>query len=168
MSAFTKYMPGALKYLFNLWLLYNIMAVSSSDSRPLLIYDDKCSSCTKFARAASMLSRQWIRIAGHYYSKEAMDIKKMIFPSYYDPTKMFWLINKKAAYGARAGLFQVVKEIFVGNYKSILGKSYTKTSLSHENVVCSYLDGGSCTSTKASVLRMIQMIKSSKVFRINL
>ncbi|MDQ4074278.1 MAG: hypothetical protein M3162_08260 [Thermoproteota archaeon] len=141
------------------------MAISPGYPQPLLIYDDKCSSCTKFARAASILSRQWIRIAGHYYSKEAMDIKKMVFPSYYDPTKMFWLINKKTAYGARAGLLQVIKEIFVGNYKSMLKNSYTKTLEVDEGIDCNYLNNKSCTSTKGSILRMIQMMKNSEIFR---
>ncbi len=141
------------------------MAISPGYPQPLLIYDDKCSSCTKFAQAASMLSRQWIRIAGHYYSKESIDLKKMVFPSYYDPTKMFWLINKRAAYGARAGLLQVIKEIFVGNYKSMLRTSYTKNLLNNEEISCNYLNNKSCTSTKASILRMIQMMKNSEIFR---
>src|SRR5688500_11555241 len=93
------------------------MDLSSRFSIPLLIYDDKCSSCTKFAKTANTLSRGRIRIAGHYYSKEAIEAKKMVFPTDYDPTKMFWLINKKGAYGARLGLLQVVKEIVIGWFK---------------------------------------------------
>lgn len=41
-------------------------------SRPLIIYDDKCYSCTKFANIARSISRGYIRIAGHYYSDEAI------------------------------------------------------------------------------------------------
>ena len=86
--------------------------LSDTFSRPLIIYDDKCSSCTKFARAAAALSRGWIRTGGHYYSQKVIEVKKIIFPADYDPTKMFWLINKKGAYGARLGLVQVAKEHF--------------------------------------------------------
>lgn len=85
--------------------------------RPLLIYDDKCYSCGKFANAVSKLSRGWIRAAGHYYSKEANEVKEMIFPPGYDATKMFWLVNKSGAYGARSGLLPVAREIIVGMFR---------------------------------------------------
>ena len=91
--------------------------LSSVFSRPMLIYDDKCYACKKFASYASTLSRGWIRLAGHYYSQEAINAKKMIFPAYYDSTKMFWLINEKGAYGARSGLLPVAREIIKGIFK---------------------------------------------------
>jgi hypothetical protein len=86
--------------------------------RPLLIYDDKCYSCAKFARVVSDLSRGWIRVSGHYYSEEAKEAKKMIFPPGYDATKMFWLINKKGAYGARSGLLPAAREIIIGMFSA--------------------------------------------------
>ena len=48
------------------------MGLSHKFSRPLLIYDDKCDSCTKFTKAAGFLSRGRIRTVGHYYSKEGL------------------------------------------------------------------------------------------------
>jgi hypothetical protein len=66
---------------------------------------------------ASMLSRSWISIAGHYYSQEAKEAKEMIFPPDYDTTKMFWLINKSGAHGARSGLLPLAKEILVGIFR---------------------------------------------------
>lgn len=89
-------------------------SIASLFRRPLLIYDDKCYSCTKFAKIAGTLSRGWIRIAGHYYSQEAKDAKGVVFPPGYDPTKMFWLLNTNGAYGARSGLPQVIREILFG------------------------------------------------------
>ena len=86
-------------------------------SRPLLIYDDKCSLCTKFANIVTALSGGHIRMAGHYYSDAAIRSKDMIFPKTFDPTGMFWLINKNGAYGARCGLIQVIKEIIVALIK---------------------------------------------------
>lgn len=82
--------------------------------RPLLIYDDRCYSCAKFANVASALSRGWIRTAGHYCSQEAKEAKEMIFPPGYDATKMFWLVNRNGAYGARSGLLPVAREIIAG------------------------------------------------------
>ncbi len=152
------------------------MSFSSSFSQPLLIYDDKCSSCAKFARTAAKLSRGWIRIAGHYYSQEAIDSKKLIFPPGYDATKMFWLINRKGAYGARLGLIQVVKEIALGIFKSTSNaqhkknsKDYNKNSSSSSSSSssngtaedCSYNDKESCMSTKNTLSRVFNMTKNS-------
>lgn len=82
-----------------------------------MIYDDKCYSCAKFAMAASALSRGWIRTAGHYYSQEAKEAKEAVFPKGYDATKMFWLINKTGAYGARSGILPLVREVIAGLFK---------------------------------------------------
>ncbi len=147
------------------------MDLSSRFSIPLLIYDDKCSSCTKFAKTAYTLSRGRIRIAGHYYSKEAIEAKKMVFPTNYDPTKMFWLINKKGAYGARLGFIQVVKEIVIGWFK---GKGMKKgmknnknnnndNNSNNSNLSCEYKDSVmSCGSSPDSILkRIINMMRNS-------
>ena len=101
-----------------------------------MIYDDKCYSCAKFAMAASALSRGWIRTAGHYYSQEAKQAKEAVFPKGYDATKMFWLINKRGAYGARSGILPLVREVIVGLFKGGDAKTlpaaceYTGTGMS--------------------------------------
>jgi hypothetical protein len=93
------------------------VSLSSLFQRPLLIYDDKCYSCAKFAKAADTLSRGWIRIAGHYHSQEAKKAKELIFPPGYDATKMFWLVNRNGAHGARSGLLPVAREIIIGMFR---------------------------------------------------
>ena len=98
--------------------------MSSPFSRPLLIYDDRCSSCWRFAFWARRLSGGWIRLAGHYYSPEATKVKRFIFPDDYDPTKMFWLINKNGAFGARSALMEVFKEIIRGLFKTKIANSF--------------------------------------------
>ncbi len=132
-------------------------------SRPLLIYDDKCSSCTKFAKAAARLSRGWICIAGHYYSQQAIDTKKMIFPSNYDATKMFWLINKNGAFGARLGLIQVVKEIIIGIFKGFSkNRRYNKEYNNNLEESCDYKkDEENCMSIRNTLSRIFNMIKNS-------
>jgi hypothetical protein len=141
------------------------MDLSSRFSIPLLIYDDKCSSCTKFAKTANTLSRGRIRLAGHYYSKEAIEAKKIVFPTNYDPTKMFWLINKKGAYGARLGFIQVVKEIILGWFKGSEIKN-NKNNSNNYNLFCEYTDSVmSCGgSTESTVKRIINMMRNSKRF----
>lgn len=133
------------------------MRPSSIFLRPLLIYDDKCSSCGKFAQIASILSRGWIRTAGHYYSEEAKNAKKLIFPPNYDPTKMFWLINENGAFGARSGLLPVMKEIIKGIFKG--GKN-----LDNYNIVCGYTKEMSCISTKNTIKRIANMMRTSGKF----
>ena len=147
------------------------MDLSSLFSLPLLIYDDKCSSCTKFAKIVKILSRGRIRILGHYYSKEAIEAKKIIFPPNYDPTTMFWLINDKGAYGSRSGLGQVVKEIIIGWFKGKNMKNNNNSIdnqdnnfISHE-LSCEYTDSlRSCDSTKSIVQRIVNLLKNSKKF----
>lgn len=89
------------------------MSLSSLFERPLLIYDDSCGPCTGFARTASILSRGWIRTAGHG-SKEAAKAKAAVFPQGYDATKMFWLLNRRGAFGARSGLVPLAREVMSG------------------------------------------------------
>ncbi len=146
------------------------MYFPSSFFQPLLIYDDKCSSCAKFARTAAKLSRGWIRIAGHYYSQEAIDSKKMIFPPGYDATKMFWLINRKGAFGARLGLIQVAKEIVFGILKGTPKSQHKNNKKEYNNDSnntngladsCGYSDKESCMSTKNTMSRIFTMMKTS-------
>lgn len=122
-------------------------SLSSLFQRPLLIYDDRCYSCAKFAKAASALSRGWIRVAGHYYSQEAKEAKEMIFPPGYDATRMFWLVNRSGAHGARSGLLPLAKEIIAGMFRG--GKA------SGISAACEY--GGTSMScyTPTNVLKRI-------------
>ncbi len=147
------------------------MDLSSKFSIPLLIYDDKCSSCTVFAKTANTLSRGRIHIAGHYYSKEAIEAKKIVFPTNYDPTKMFWLINKKGAYGARVGLIQVIKEIIIGwlkgkGIKNNKNNDNNNNNDNNYNLSCKYEDSVmSCGSPESVLKRIVNMMRNSERFQ---
>ena len=130
--------------------------LSSVFSRPMLIYDDKCYACKKFASYASTLSRGWIRLAGHYYSQEAINAKKMIFPAYYDSTKMFWLINEKGAYGARSGLLPVAREIIKGIFKRRGVEDQMNLVMT-----CNYDEKLSCASGMNTLKRIVNMMLNS-------
>jgi hypothetical protein len=145
---------------------------TSPFSRPLLIYDDRCSSCRQFALWARRLSGGWIRLAGHYYSPEASKVKKSIFPDDYDPTQMFWLINKKGAFGARSGLVEVFKEIIRSLIRTRIGdnipdvrEEYTSTEgedvTLFNNNSCSHLTGSVCASISDTWTRIIGMLRTS-------
>lgn len=135
------------------------MPISPTFSHPLLIYDDNCSSCEKFAKSVSTLSRGQIRTAGHHHSKAAIEAKKLVFPTGYDPTSMFWLINQDGAYGGRAGLLPVAKEILRGIFKGV-----KQENEDNYIVVCNYNTQRSCTSTMGIIKRMINMMQSSSKF----
>jgi hypothetical protein len=127
--------------------------------RPLLIYDDKCFSCTQFANIARVLSGGYIRIAGHYYSDEALQAKKIVFPASYETTNMFWLINRNGAYGARSGLLQVIREIIISLIKRRYAKSETK--ISSYKSKCQL---NSCGSPTKTLKRIASLMVNSKKF----
>lgn len=133
-------------------------------SRPLLIYDDKCSSCTRFAKTAKALSRGRIRVVGHYYSNEAREAKSIVFPAGFDATKMFWLINRRGAYGARRALVQVMKEIIIGLFRR---ERINQVKIDWDNSFdspesCKYTGQSvACESAKNTLKRIISMIRNS-------
>jgi hypothetical protein len=136
-------------------------SISSHFKRPLLIYDDKCYSCTKFAHAASVLSTGWIKTAGHHYSQEARDAKNIVFPPGYDSTKMFWLINRHGAFGARSGLLQVVREVGFGIIRGHKAKSNFDYS-----PACEYAgEKMSCYSSANTLRRIARLLSHGATFR---
>jgi len=132
------------------------MSLSSLFERPLLIYDNKCLSCTKFARWASTLSRGRIKTAGHY-SDSAERIKKLIFPTNYDSTTMFWIVNKSGAYGARSALLPLLKEIIKGIPKKM-------ENIDNYQVTCDYKEM-SCYTKTNTLRRILYLLKTSGQFK---
>lgn len=73
------------------------------DLFPLVIYDDRCYFCSKFASVIHVFAKDKILIVGHY-SDIGMKIKSETFDDIYDSTKMFWFMTKNTAYGGRAAI----------------------------------------------------------------
>jgi hypothetical protein len=129
-----------------------------------MIYDDTCLSCQKFAKIANVISRGWIRIGGHYYSEEAIRTKTAVFPKNYESTKMFWIINSNGAFGGRAGLMPLIKEVLVGLF--IHGEHRHErrefnpihAEISKDKCVNKT---SSCESIKGTIDRVITLLKSS-------
>ena len=79
---------------------------------PTLIYDNYCSSCSKFAQIIHVLSRKKIEILGHFNIERSKKLKEMVFKSYKkDPTRMFWYIEEGKASASRLGLVQLCIDI---------------------------------------------------------
>lgn len=77
------------------------------EAYPVMIYDDRCYLCSKFASIVRLFSRNRFLIVGHY-SDRGMKIKSGIFKEDYDSTKMFWFVTRKIAYGGRAAILPLI------------------------------------------------------------
>jgi hypothetical protein len=86
--------------------------VSEDFHYPTLIYDNYCTSCSKFAQIIYRLSRKKIEILGHFDIERSKKLKEIIFRDYNnDPTRMFWYIKEDRASASRLGLIQLIKDI---------------------------------------------------------
>ena len=72
----------------------------------ILLYDERCYHCVNFAKAADFLARGKIRFVGHYSSE-----RRKIDNSAKFGFDMFWLIKGRTAYGGRAALFPLLREV---------------------------------------------------------
>ena len=76
---------------------------------PLMVFDDKCYVCIKFAKMVNYLTKGRLRMVGHYtdFGKSFRD--NLLGD---DALEMFWFINKDTAYGGRAALRPLISAIF--------------------------------------------------------
>ena len=130
-------------------------------NRPVLIYDDKCSSCTVFAKYAFKSSRGQIDCVGHY-SNDGEKFRKLIFPPNYKETEMFWIITSNHAYGGRSALLPLLGLIGKG-----LVVSFAKHELSMSRTFPGYCsDSAKCNSNKFKIRRLFNLLSSGKKLNI--
>jgi len=130
-------------------------------SRPILIYDNFCTSCTRFAHLSRTLSRNRIYLVGHY-TNEGQKIKSKVFPKDFDANKMFWMVTNKGAFGARSGLLPLCSEIVKGLFGT--GERIDPKMVSNieqSDLVCN-VDSMSCTSMPGFFTRLSGLLKNSK------
>ena len=82
---------------------------------PLVIYDNECYLCVKFAKFVNFLTKGRLRLVGHY-----TDFGKEIRDNILDTSalEMFWFIDEKTAYGGRAALGPLFSAILRVNKKN--------------------------------------------------
>jgi hypothetical protein len=94
---------------------------------PLVIYDNQCYLCTKFAQIVNLLARGKLLLIGHY-SEIGETIRKNTLDQ--DALKMFWLIDRNTAYGGRAALIPlfsaIIKSRGSGNSELIIPNNCIK------------------------------------------
>lgn len=104
------------------------MNIASEDFHyPTLIYDNYCTSCSKFAHIIYLISRKKIEILGHFDIERTKKLKEIVFKDYNkDTTRMFWYIKEGKASASRLGLISLIKDLI----PMVLGLSkYKKVSL---------------------------------------
>ena len=75
---------------------------------PMVVYDNQCYLCVKFAKMIEFLTRGNLIMIGHY-SELGIKLKKTILGE--SALEMFWLIDEKTAYGGRAALLPLLRAI---------------------------------------------------------
>lgn len=123
---------------------------------PILIYDDLCYSCTKFARIANNLVQGKCMIVGHY-TTTGMEIKKQLFPKDYDGLEMFWFVINGYAYGGRAGLVRLIRYILFEGKRG----EFTKNEFHLSECTTD------CKTAKGVFLRSHSIITNYKKFSIS-
>ena len=116
---------------------------------PVMIYDNRCYLCGKFARIINLFARGRLLIVGHY-SDLGMKFKSEIFPQNYDSTRMFWFVDNKMAYGGRAALIPLISHILTSKTKSSVQLDIQSSS------------GTECKTPKAVFLRSKSLFTNSE------
>ncbi len=114
---------------------------------PIVVFDNQCYLCVKFAKFVDFFSRGKITMVGHYSDFGTKIRNEILDESALD---MFWFIDKKSAYGGRAALFPLVKSIF--------SKKTGKSSSMRVDENCQQ----DCKTVKAVFLRSSSLLTNSK------
>jgi predicted DCC family thiol-disulfide oxidoreductase YuxK len=114
---------------------------------PIVLFDDQCYVCIKFATIVNFLARGQITMVGHY-SNFGIKIRNEILDQ--SALEMFWFIDEKRASGGRAALFPLIKSIF--STKS------TKRKFTQLDNICNK----DCKTVKSVFVRSFTLITSSK------
>ncbi len=82
----------------------------------MVVYDNQCYLCVKFAKTVEFLTRGNLTMIGHYSEIGEKLRKTMLGES---ALEMFWLIDSKTAFGGRAALLPLIKAIITTKKKKM-------------------------------------------------
>ena len=119
---------------------------------PLVMYDNKCYLCTKFAKIVDFVACRRLLLVGHY-TDLGEKIRSQILDS--SALEMFWFVDGKTAFGGRAAIIPLISAIV-----SRSGKA------AHHTVDDGTCDTG-CRTAKAVFLRSASLLSHSKKIKIN-
>ncbi|HSA97883.1 MAG TPA: hypothetical protein VLF17_02265 [Candidatus Nitrosotenuis sp.] len=118
---------------------------------PLVIYDNRCYLCAKFAQIVSFAAGGRLLLVGHY-TDLGKDIRDQILDS--GALEMFWFVDGKTAFGGRAALIPLLS--------AIVRKRGSASSGITDTGQC----GTECRSAKAVFLRSASILSHSRKIRI--
>ncbi len=122
------------------------------DSFPLMVYDDKCYVCIKFAKLMNFFAKGKLRMIGHY-TEFGERIRDEILEK--DALEMFWFIDKETAYGGRAAIIPLLTAIL-----KIHGRKFNEMSIQES------CDIG-CKDSLAVFFRSASLITHSRKIKIS-
>ena len=114
---------------------------------PMIVYDNQCYLCVKFAKMIEFLTRGNLVMIGHY-SEFGIKLRKTILGE--SALEMFWLIDEKTAYGGRAALLPLLRAIITTK-----GGNSNKIKV---NEKCEH----ECKTIKAVFIRSASLLSNSK------
>jgi len=114
---------------------------------PIVVFDNQCYLCVKFAKFVDFFARGKITMVGHYSDFGTKIRNEILDESALD---MFWFIDEKRAHGGRAALSPLVKSIFSRKSKKI--------STMRVDDDCQQ----DCKTTKAVFVRSASLFTNSK------
>lgn len=117
-----------------------------NEKLPIVVYDNQCYVCVKFAKIIELLSRGRLTMIGHY-SDFGIKLRETLGKS---SLEMFWLIDKKTAYGGRAALLPLLRVIITTNQ--------VKSNKTKVDVQCKQ----DCKTVKAVFIRSASLFTNSK------
>jgi len=121
--------------------------VEIKENVPIVLFDNQCYLCVKFAKFVDFFARGKMTMVGHYSDFGTKIRNEILDESALD---MFWFIDKKRAYGGRAALFPLAKSIF--------SKKTKKSSTTRVDENCQQ----DCKTVKAVFLRSSSLLTNSK------
>jgi hypothetical protein len=117
------------------------------ENTPIMLFDNQCYLCMKFAKLVNLFARGKIMMVGHY-SDFGLQIRNEILDEF--ALEMFWIIDKKRASGGRAALYPLVK--------SMLSKNVNKSRVTNTDEKCQQ----DCKTIKAMFVRSSSLLTNSK------
>jgi hypothetical protein len=125
--------------------------VNIKENFPIVVYDDLCYLCTKFAKIVNFLARGNLAIIGHY-SNQGEEIRNQILDE--SALEMFWLIDKQTAYGGRAALFPLFRAIITSKKKKSSNTKFVSDCKQE------------CKTVKSVFIRSASLLSNSKKIKL--
>jgi len=117
------------------------------ENTPIVVFDNQCYLCVKFAKFIDFFARGKISMVGHY-SDFGRKIRKDILDE--SALKMFWYIDTKSAYGGRAAIFPLLK--------LMLSRKIKKSSVIKIDERCNQ----DCKTVKSVFVRSFSLLTNSR------